>query len=126
VAYIPYEAIVRAFAAVGINASFGEDTEEAEFCRKVRQFQALTPAQLTRLKKRLLPPPPSKGQAAAAGPPPMHTFLAALEASLSRGVQGLTVVVLHGQARQLSTAAEAIAYLENYPEDQGSASPAAR
>ena len=64
---------------------------------------------------------PSRGEE-----PPMAPFLTALEASLSRGVQGIMVVVLHGQPQHLATAAEAIAYLQGYPDAAGCAAPASK
>jgi hypothetical protein len=41
-----------------------------------------------------------------------------LEASLSRRIVGITVLVLHGQPQQMSSAAEAIQYLESYQESR--------
>lgn len=72
-----------------------------------------------RVKRALLNPP-------RAEEPPMAHFLAALEASLSRGVQRITVVVLHGQPQYLATAAEAIAYLQSYPDAAGCAASASK
>ncbi|HXG09589.1 MAG TPA: hypothetical protein VNK04_07350 [Gemmataceae bacterium] len=116
VAHIPYSTIVQAFAAVGIDAAFNEDTPERSFRHKVRQYKALTDKHRQRIKEHLL----------SADQSPMKEFLAALDASLSRGVLGVTVIVLHGQPRQLVTAADAIAYLKTYADAQGWAAPASR
>ena len=106
VAYIPYDTIVGAFAAVGIDASFTENTEEAEFRQKVQQFEALVPKQVAQVKRGLFPSPQGKGCPAE---PPSVPFVEALNASLARGVQGITVVVLTAnrtiwrQAKRLRT-----------------------
>jgi hypothetical protein len=42
VAYIPYDAIVRAFASVRIDASFDEDTQEDDLRKKVQKYKALS------------------------------------------------------------------------------------
>src|SRR5438270_3537608 len=53
-------------------------------------------------------------------------LMAALEASLSRGVQGVTVVVLHGLPQQMPSVAQAIQYLQNYDECQPSSAAAVK
>jgi hypothetical protein len=119
VAYITYQELVRAFSSVGIDAAFGEETAESEFRTKVRLFEALSPQKRRRLKKLLISP--SQG-----AEPPLARFVSSLDASLSRGVQGITVVVLHGEPCHLATAAEAIAYLHAYAESAGCAAVASR
>jgi hypothetical protein len=126
VAYLPYDTIVRAFAAVGIKAAFDEVTEEDEFREKVRQFEGLSPKQVAKIKHRLLNPPKRRKKGVTAEEPPLKEFMAALASSLSRGVQGITVIVLHGEPQQAATAAEAITYLESYADDQGCAAPASK
>ena len=126
VAYLPYDAILRAFATAGIDASFGEETTEEAFRDKVRAFAALSPRRVARIKLALLNPPKARGKRLAPGEPPLKDFLAALEASLSRGVQGITVVVLHGQPQHLATAAEAVAYLQRYADSQRGEAPASK
>jgi hypothetical protein len=54
----------------------------------------------------------------------LEEFLTTLESSLSRGMLGVTVVVLHGDPRQWPSAQEAIAYLQSYDESQSSPAPA--
>ncbi len=125
-AYLPYDTIVGAFAAVGINAAFDEHTEEEEFRDKVKRFEALSAKQLKKIKQRLLKPSQTTRKTETADEPSLNQFTAALEASLSRGVQGVTVVVLHGQPQNLTTAVEAIDYLQGYPDTQGCAAPASK
>src|SRR5262245_16981536 len=53
----------------------------------------------------------------------VDAFVEALNSSLSRSVQGVTVIVLHGAPQQLPTVADAISYLHGY--DDVRPSPAA-
>jgi hypothetical protein len=126
VAYLPYDLIVQAFAVAGIDASFDEGTAEQEFRRKIRQFEALSDRQISRIRRHLLNPPKAGDEDRTDANLTIAQFITALDASLSRGVQGITVVVLHGQPQQWATAAEAIEYLEGYADGQGSAAPVSR
>ncbi len=125
-AYIPYDHILQAFATAGLDAAFDEDTEEDAFRLKVRAFQALPEVKIARIKRTLLNLPKGRAKDASSSSAPMVQFLAALNASLSRGVQGITVAVLHGKPQQIATAAEAIAYLQNYSDGEGCAAPASK
>jgi hypothetical protein len=109
--HISYADIMRAFTSVSIDAHFDERTPERRFREKIKQDQALTPPELTKLKEALLASPQP-------GSAPLKEFLATLEASLSRRIVGITVLVLHGQPQQMSSAAEAIQYLESYQESR--------
>jgi hypothetical protein len=126
VAYVPYAKIVGAFAAVGIHAAFDEYTAESAFREKIRQFEQLSARQVAQVRRRLVNPPGIERDDHADGGLTIPQFVAALDASLARGVQGITVVVLHGQPQQWATAAEAIQYLESYPDAARSAAPVAR
>jgi hypothetical protein len=126
VAYFPYKDVLRAFASAGIDASSDESTPEAQFQQKIKKHKALTATQVAKLKKNLLFPPKTDEDEGRLPPEKteMEEFLEALEASLSRGVLGFTITVLHGQPQQLGTVAEAIAYIQTYQETKGSRTPA--
>lgn len=109
--HISYSDIMSAFACVGLDAHFDERTPERRFREKIKHYQALTPPELTKLKEALLAPPQP-------GSAPLKEFLATLEASLSRRIVGITVLVLHGQPKQMPSVAEAIQYLESYQESR--------
>ena len=109
VVHVPYDDIMKAFASVGIDASYDESTSERRFRDKIEQYQALSPEQITDLKQALLASPqPSQA--------PLKAFLDTLESSLSRQLVGITVLVLHGQPQQVATIVEAINYLQSYEE----------
>lgn len=115
--HICYTDIMNAFASVGIDAHFDERTPERRFREKIKQYQALAPPDLGKLKEALLTSP----QPASA---PLKEFLATLEESLTRRILGITVLVLHGHSQQMPTIAEAIQYLESYEESRPSSATA--
>jgi hypothetical protein len=124
VAYIPYESIVHAFATVGIDAAFDEQTKEAEFRDKVRLYEALSAKKVAKVRAALIRPRQPHTTLVPSQQLLMTDFLAALEASLSRGVHGVTVVVLHGSPQQLANVQDAIAYLQTYGGSEASSAPA--
>jgi hypothetical protein len=117
--HIPYADIMKAFASVGIDASYDESTSEKRFREKIKQYGALAPKQVANLKQALLASP-QPGQA------PLKAFLETLDASLSRRIVGITVLVLHGQPQQIVTVAEAIDYLQSYEDTRPGLALAAR
>ncbi|HEY7310685.1 MAG TPA: hypothetical protein VH643_15080 [Gemmataceae bacterium] len=117
--HISYADIMKAFTSVGIDASYDESTPEKRFREKIKQYGALTPKQMANLKQALLASP-QPGQS------PLKAFLETLNASLTRRIESITVVVLHGQPQRITTIAEAIDYLQSYPDMNPSSAPATR
>lgn len=107
--HIPYADIVKAFATVSIDASYDEDTPERRFREKIKQYRTLSSKRIDDLKQAFLTSP-RPDQA------PLQDFIVALEASLSRRILGITVLVLHGQPQQIASIAGAIEYLRSYKE----------
>ncbi len=123
VAYLPYDIIVRAFASVGIDASFDEKTKESAFRKKIRQYESLSEAQIKEFKNTLLDLSPDESTPGRADLS-LRQFLVELNAALSRGVSGVTVSVLHGSPRTWTNLLEAITYLEGYDITQPSSASA--
>ncbi|HZV06700.1 MAG TPA: hypothetical protein VE999_16585 [Gemmataceae bacterium] len=115
--HIPYHDILKAFASAGIDAAYDEDTPERRFREKIKQYQALSSEQIGRLKQALFTAPrPDQS--------PLQEFIATLDASLSRRIVGITVLVLHGEPKQIASVGEAIEYLRSYEDAQFSNAPA--
>jgi hypothetical protein len=114
--YLQYDSIVGAFASVGIDASFNENTPEVDFQNKIAQWQALSTQDMTEIKNQLL----SIEKAS------IDNFISTLEQSFSRRVQGISVIVLHGLVRQIATVDLAIEYVQNYAETQGTPAPVSK
>lgn len=117
--HIPYSDIMQAFTSVGIDAAYEERTPERQFRQKIKQYQRLSPQQLDALKQALLgSPQPSQA--------PLLAFLETLNASLSRRILGITILVLHGQSHHMATVDAAINYLQSYQETRPSTASAVK
>ncbi len=106
VIYFPYESVVAAFASVGIDAAFDEDTPDAHLLRKVKQYGRLSKAKKERIAGFLR----SRNEA------DIGRFTAALRLTLTRKIESVYVLPLHGTARTLSDVLEAIAFIEDFDE----------
>jgi len=106
VVYFPYESVVAAFAAVGVDATFDEDTPDAHLLRKVKQYERLHTAKKERIAASL------RGRHRA----DLDAFAAALRATLTRQITSVYVLPLRGTARTLEGVAQAIAYIESFDE----------
>ena len=112
VLYFPYDSVVSAFARVGIDARSEETTEEAEFAEKVEQWVALGAGKQRRVATALL-----KTNAEN-----VRTFIESLEGTVTRRLEAVRVVPLHGNAVELRSPEEAIAFIEAY-DDKDSVLP---
>lgn len=111
VLFYPYLSVIEAFAAVGIDANFDEATPDDQVQSKVDAYEALPAAQRARIGQTLLS---------------LHTaelaaFVASLEVVLTRAVEAVYVVALHGSSQEMASVADAITFLQGYAE-----APAAR
>jgi len=109
VLYFPHETVVAAFRAVGVNAAFDEQTPDAEFARKVRAWEKLTAKQQARVA----------GKLQAINVQSVNSFMAALERAVTRRVESVRVLPLHGTAKECGTLQQAIAFIEAYAEADG-------
>jgi hypothetical protein len=108
VVYFPYESVVAAFASVGIDAAFDEDTPDSHLKRKVTQYGKLKAADRERIAAF------SRDRHKA----DMVTFSAALRTTLTRSIMSVYVLPLHGSPRMLGDVAEAIAFIEAFDESK--------
>ncbi|MBX9790931.1 MAG: hypothetical protein K2Y37_18590 [Pirellulales bacterium] len=107
VLYVPYESIVEAFAAVGIDARFDETTSDRSFAQRVRAFKRLNSARRTELTQALL----KKHSRDVA------TFLTSLANSVSRQIERVIVLALHGRSAEAYTIDDAIRLVTAYSGD---------
>jgi len=110
VVYFPYETIVTAFRGVGIVAAYDEDTPDAECAEKIRAWEALPKKKRASLARTLL----------KACERDMQDFMARLTGTVSRKVEVVRVLALHGTASELTSIEEAIRFVEGYKESDGS------
>lgn len=106
VLYFPYETVVKAFAKFGINAAFDEKTAEADFRKKIDNWNNLpnkvdVAKELLKLNKKSV-----------------DDFLNLLSDSVSRFIERIIILPLHGQESVSDSINEAIAFLKKYSEDK--------
>src|SRR5690606_19453608 len=106
VLYFPYESVVKAFAKFGINAAFDEKTTEADFRKKIENWNKLlnkegVAKELLKLNKKSV-----------------NEFLTSLSNSVSRFIERIIILPLHGQENVSNSAIEAIDFLKKYSEDK--------
>lgn len=104
VLYFSYESIIEAFKSAGLNADFGEETEEVEFRKKIKKWEALDSNARQRIPKHLLNC--NKDQLSA--------FFGQLERSITRYVERILVLPLYGRETEHSSIADAIRHLESF------------
>lgn len=106
VLYFPYDSIIAAFAAVGIDAAFGEDTPDSALLKKVKQYTKLKAPERECIANFLRNRQKSE----------IDAFVSALRIALTRKIESVYVLPLHGAACKLGDVAEAIAFIESYDE----------
>ena len=109
--YYPYERIVEAFAAAGIDAAFDEDTPDAEVQDKVDAYSSLTQSKKEIIVKTL--------RSARQGE--MRDFLRAIESCLTRAIARICIATLHGPSHEVATIDDAVKFIETYDESQPAA-----
>jgi hypothetical protein len=104
VLFFPYESIVEAFQEAGVDASFDEDTPEKEFRKKLSRWKAAS----KRVKRAVA------AQLVAKHQKDIDDFFSALDHTVTRHIERIVVIPLHGQETECSSASEAIAFLTSY------------
>jgi hypothetical protein len=106
VLHFPYDTITAAFDTVGIDAQWNEETSDAALQTKVNAYDALTE--------------PDKQKVAAAlrrrNRKKLADFLKSLEISLSRRIQAIRILPLHGGWHESPSIADAINFIQAFNE----------
>ncbi len=104
VLYIPYETIINAFQAIGVNARFDEKTLDKDFLKCVSKVEALSFKKRERLKQELFE------QNSGA----FREFFGVLKQKLDRIIERIEVFPLFGGLNAFSTTAEAIKFIASF------------
>ncbi len=102
VLYFPYEAIVKGFSKFGIDAGFEENTTTSEFENKIKSWDSFT--EKDQLSKHLL----------RINSVNVRTFFDKLEKAVSRYIESVKVLILHGNSFSTDNIAQAVRYIESY------------
>jgi hypothetical protein len=108
VVYLPYETIVEAFKAVGINASFDEETADREFARCICQIESLTNPKRDALKQHLFD---ANGKI-------FQDFFTSLRKKLDRVIKRVVVLPLFGDSNTFSSIGEALQFIDGFKADK--------
>ncbi|MEW6111630.1 MAG: DNA methylase [Thermodesulfobacteriota bacterium] len=104
--YFPYEAIIQAFTSVGIDATSTENTPDAEFARKVKQWGALSKRRQVAVAQSLLKQEIDE----------VTKFVDGLTRAITRQVGAIRVLPLHGTPVECTSIEEAINFIVGYDE----------
>jgi hypothetical protein len=106
VLYFPYATVVKAFGKFGIDAASNESTSEKDFRKKIESWNKLQDK--TDVAKELL----------KLNKKNVDDFFDSLSKSVSRFIERVIILPLHGQESIASTVTEAIDFLKKYSEDK--------
>ncbi|MEW6682696.1 MAG: DNA methylase [Nitrospirota bacterium] len=104
VLFFPYRSIVEAFQTVGVDANFDEDTREREFRKKISRWKNLSKKAKRGVAEHLV----TKHERDIAN------FLGVLEKTVTRRIDKVIVIPLHGRETECSSITEAIEFLASY------------
>jgi hypothetical protein len=102
--YFPYETVIKAFKKYGIDAAFGEDTPEAEFDKKLAAWANLP--NKTDIAKELM----------RLNKAEVDAFFDKFAKNISRFVERIIILPLHGEESATSSVSDALAFLKQYQE----------
>lgn len=110
VLYFPYESLVAAFQAEGIDIAFDESTSDSVFRKTTKHIESLSPAQMAKIQQQLV----------VANQIAIDDFLAALRNRLSRYVTRVIVIPLYGRVNVFVTLEDALRFLDGHMIYEGS------
>lgn len=107
VLYFPLESVTAAFKKVGIDAYFGEDTPDDVIDGKVRLWKSLSKDQKISVAKELI----------SINADAVKDFLKALNRAVTREIEFISILPLHGTSFQWKSIEESTNFLLNYNEN---------
>jgi hypothetical protein len=113
--YFPYDSVIAVFRRFRIDACYDEKTPDADFERKIEAYARLSAANKRKLAAALI----------EAHRTQVDEFLTALAKTVSRQIERIVILALHGQAREVITIDDAVRFIEAY-EDDGCGKPVER
>lgn len=106
VLYFPYDTVIKAFSKFGIDAAFDEKTSEKDFKKKIGNWTKLS--NKDDVAKELL----------KANKKHVDEFLNSLSDTISRFIEHIVILPLHGNESVAGNITDAIDFLEHYAEDK--------
>lgn len=106
VLYFPYKNVVSAFSFVNINVAFDEGTPDSEYAQQILVWEALSEEQRRSVANALI-----KSHAGE-----VAQFIHALKRAVTRKIESVRVLPLHGTAFHGDSIEKAIEFVEKYDE----------
>jgi len=110
VAYFPYETVLKAFSAVGLDASSDEKTSDQDFAGKSRRWNALKRSDKAKVGRKL----------ARINAGEIQAFIEALRNVTTRTIKTVRILPLHGHAAEWPNVEDAITFIQAYKEEGAS------
>jgi hypothetical protein len=104
VLYFPYDTLIAAFAAEGIDIAFDESTPDAVFRKCVKKIDSASRRRMERIKQHLV----------AANQEQIDEFMAVLSSRLDRVIEKVVLVPLYGTLNEFATINDAIKFLDQH------------
>lgn len=95
---------MEAFSSVGIDAYFDEETPDIDFSRKLRAWEQLTAVQRSKVSEKLV----------KLHTQDIHRFFADLRTAVTREIEVIRVLPLHGKYYDSKTLQDAISFINSY------------
>jgi len=109
--YFEYATVVEAFKTVHIDARFDEDTSDEEFKKKIDAWESLTNEECSALVDKLL----------ELNSPGLEKFMDSLESTITRQIESVGILPLHGEAAEYKSAGEVLSFIGSYDETKTAA-----
>lgn len=104
--YYPYDTVIAAFRAAGIDIEYNESTPDADLQAKVDTYGSLAEAKKKQVAAKLRNLRNTE----------LQGFLNALRRNLARAVKSVYVLPLYGSPKELASVTDAISFLKGYDE----------
>jgi hypothetical protein len=102
--YFPYESVLKAFSIVGIDANFDEQTSDIDFSRKLRAWEQLSTEKRSTVARKLVD----------LNRRDIDDFFADLKIAVTREIETIHVLPLHGKSYHSRSLEEAISFIDGY------------
>ncbi|MBA7677709.1 hypothetical protein ES703_85971 [subsurface metagenome] len=106
VLYFRMKTIVKAFAGVGVDAKFDEDTSDEELKNRVEKIEELSKANRNTVVKKLI----------SLNQKQVDSFLYTLERHVTRHIDWVRILPLYGNSVEYASVEEAISFVQDYHE----------
>lgn len=110
VLYFPYETLIAAFSANGIDVKFDETTPDKVFRQCVKKLESLSSAEMQTIKNHL----------ATVNQREIDSFITSLHHRLERMIEKVVIIPLYGRSNEFAAVDDALRFLDQHYLHEGS------